>query len=144
MSQYRYWPGLLTGLSLLLLSTAVAQSVKTSGSDHGAERASALSHLDQGDAYYRKQQWQAMKTEDSTGLQIGLRLKDSFVIALAYYGLGKLSQETNKKEDAEKYFQQALTLRFEKEQSSYTAAVYNDIGYLYGLKGELDRCRHTA
>jgi len=141
MSQYRYWPGLLTGLSLLLLSTAVAQSVKTSGSDHGAERASALSHLDQGDAYYRKQQWQAMKTEDSTGLQIGLRLKDSFVIALAYYGLGKLSQETNKKEDAEKYFQQALTLRFEKEQSSYTAAVYNDIGYLYGLKGELDRQR---
>jgi len=141
MSQYRYWPGLLTGLSLLLVSTIVAQSVKTVRSDHGAERASALAHLDQGDGYYRHQQWQDMKREDSTGLQLGLQLKDSFVIALAYYGLGKWSQETNRKEDAEKYFQQALVLYFEKEQSSYTAAIYNAMGYLYGSNGELDRQR---
>ena len=150
MSQYRYWPGLLTGLFLLLLSTTVAQPVKTARSDRGAERLStvqdsirklALAHLDQGNVYYRHQQWQAMKTEDSMGLQMGLRQKDSFVIALAYYELGKWSQEINRKDDAEKYFQQALDIRFEKEQSSYTAAVYNDIGYLYGSKGELDRQR---
>lgn len=150
MSQYRYWPGLLTGLFLLILSTAMAQPVKTVRSDRGAEKLSslqdsmrkqALAHLDQGNIYYRHQQWQAMKTEDSTGLQMGLRQKDSFVIALSYYELGKWSQEINRKDDAEKYFQQALDIRFEKEQSSYTAAVYNDIGYLYGSKGELARQR---
>lgn len=128
----------------------MAQPVKTVRSDRGAEKLSslqdsmrkqALAHLDQGNIYYRHQQWQAMKTEDSTGLQMGLRQKDSFVIALSYYELGKWSQEINRKDDAEKYFQQALDIRFEKEQSSYTAAVYNDIGYLYGSKGELARQR---
>lgn len=188
MSQFRLLPGLLTGLTYLLLSTTTAQSVRTVRSHQGAEgiyaskdslrifslldeadkfkevsnldsaaslcrralqlsrdkkmlRGEAFADLALGDIRYRLSEWVAMKTYDSAGLQLGVRLKDSFLIALAYYGLGKWAQGVNRKEDAFAAFQRALALRFEKDQSSYTAGVYNDLGYLYGSKGELDTQR---
>src|SRR5882757_2086729 len=188
MSQYRLLPGFLTGISLLLLSTAVAQPIRTARSHHGAEgsynvrdsarvftlldeadkfkelskldsaaslcrqalqlsrdrkmlRGEAFSQLALGDVHYRRSEWRAMKTYDSAGLQLGVQLKDSFLIALAYYGLGQWAQGTSRKEDALAYFQQSLSVQFEKEQSSYTAGVYNDLGYLYGSKSEIDKQR---
>ncbi|MHA4809086.1 tetratricopeptide repeat-containing sensor histidine kinase [Flavitalea flava] len=189
MSQNRFLPGFLTGLSfLLLITTTFAQSVKAARAHHGTEgtyslrdsiiifsllgeadrwkefsrldsatilcqralklskekkmlRGEAYSYLALGDVQYRLSEWVTMKSQDSMGLQLGLQLKDSFLIALAYYGLGQWAQGINRKEDAFADFKQALAIRFEKDQSSYTAGVYNDLGYLYGNKGELDQQR---
>src|SRR5882762_6771159 len=127
MRQYRFLPGFLTGVSLLLLSATVAQPVRIIRSRHGAEgsfnardsaqvfslldkadqfkelskldsatslcmmalqlskakkmlRGEAFANLALGDIEYRMSGWRAMKTYDSMGLQLGIQLKDSFLI----------------------------------------------------------------
>ena len=73
------------------------------------------------------------------GLRIGAQLKDSFMMALACYQQGQYIMYKDQFEEAEKLFNKALALKFEKDQSSYTALVYNDIGYMFGLKNELEK-----
>jgi two-component system, NarL family, sensor histidine kinase UhpB len=72
------------------------------------------------------------------GLRIGAVLKDSFMMALACYQHGQHLMYNNQLEAAVKLFNRSLLLKFEKEQSSYTGLVYNDMGYLFGLKDELE------
>ncbi len=73
------------------------------------------------------------------GLKIGTQLKDSFLMALACYQHGQYLMYNNDYDSAEKLYNKALMLQFEKAQSSYTAVLYNDMGYLFGLKGELEK-----
>lgn len=73
------------------------------------------------------------------GLRIGTQLKDSFMMALACYQHGQYLMYEDQFEESEKLFNKALALKFEKDQSSYTALVYNDIGYMFGLKNELEK-----
>jgi signal transduction histidine kinase len=94
------------------------------------------------DIDHRHESWAAMKRWDSGGLQLGLLLRDTELIAQGYYGLGQWSIGTNKKEEALANLKRALSLYFEKEQSARTAGIYNDLGYVFGDKGELDSARH--
>ncbi|MEP7376564.1 MAG: tetratricopeptide repeat protein [Chitinophagaceae bacterium] len=71
--------------------------------------------------------------------KIGTQLKDSFMMALTAYQQGQQSMYNDQLEEAEKLFKQSLSLKFEKEQSAYTALVYNDMGYLFGQKDELEK-----
>jgi two-component system, NarL family, sensor histidine kinase UhpB len=73
------------------------------------------------------------------GLKIGTQLKDSFMMALACYQHGQHLMYEHQFEDAEKLFNRSLALQFGKVQSNYTALVYNDMGYLFGLKDELEK-----
>ena len=73
------------------------------------------------------------------GFRIGSQLKDSFMMALACYQQGQYIMHNDQLEEAEKLFSKALALKFEKDQSSYTALVYNDMGYLCGLKDEVEK-----
>jgi signal transduction histidine kinase/tetratricopeptide (TPR) repeat protein len=73
------------------------------------------------------------------GLEIGARLKDSFMMALACYQQGEYLMYKDQLEEAEKLFNRSLTLKFAKEQSNHTALVYNDLGYMYGLKDDLEK-----
>src|SRR5882672_4424946 len=149
MSQYCRRPGFLTGLSLLLLSTAIAQSVRTAGSHDGAKGRHNVQ--DSARIFTLINEADRLKEEHSKldsaallcrqALQLSLQTKDSFLIAMSWYELGQWALAANRKEDALTDFQQSLSLQFEKDQSSYTAGVYNDLGYLYGNKGELDKQR---
>ena len=51
------------------------------------------------------------------GLEIGARLKDSFMMALACYQQGEYLMYKDQLEEAEKLFNRSLTLKFAKEQS---------------------------
>jgi len=148
MSQCRCLPGLLTGLSLLLLSAVVAQSDRIAQRHHGTEgrynvqdpkRVSAL--LEEADRLKEVSNPDSAALLCRQALQVSLFLKDSSLIARSYYGLGQWAIAANRKEEALTYLQRSLSIRFEKEQSSNTARVYNDMGYLYGNKGELDKQR---
>jgi len=148
MNPYRLLPGLFTGLSLLLLSSAVAQSVRTARSPYGTDRpfyardsARVFALLDQAAKFKEGSNPDSAEGLYRQALQLGLQLKDSFLIALTDFQLGQWELATNRKEEALADFQKALSLRFEKDQSSYTAGVYNDLGYLYGRKGEIDKQR---
>ena len=73
------------------------------------------------------------------GLRIGTQLKDSFLMALACYQQGQYLMFDDQLDEAERLYRRSLALKFGTEQSSYTALVYNDMGYLYGQKGELEK-----
>jgi two-component system, NarL family, sensor histidine kinase UhpB len=73
------------------------------------------------------------------GFRIGAKLKDSFLMALACFQHGQYVMEEDRLDEAEQLFNKALFLHFGASQSSYTALVYNDMGYLLGKKGELEK-----
>jgi two-component system, NarL family, sensor histidine kinase UhpB len=72
-------------------------------------------------------------------LKTGARLKDSFMIALACYQQGEYLMYKDELGEAEKLFNKSLIVKFTKEQSNHTALVYNDLGYLYGLRDDLEK-----
>jgi signal transduction histidine kinase len=72
-------------------------------------------------------------------LKIGMQLKDSFMMALTCHQQGQFQMYNGQPEEAERSFYKSLALKFGKEQSVYTALVYNDLGYLCGLKDELEK-----
>jgi len=102
-------------------------------------RGEANAHTTLADIYYRRSESPKMGYHDSASLKIGLLLKDSFLIALSYYQLGQMLLDENKITEAQQLFNKALQLKFEKDQSSYTAVVYNDMGFAYGAKGEHEK-----
>jgi two-component system sensor histidine kinase UhpB len=102
-------------------------------------RGQAYAHLKVADIAYRKNETSSLLYHDSVALKIAIQLKDSFLLALANYQLGQYYLEDEKYEEAHRFFNKALAIRFSKDQSSYTAVVYNDIGYTYGAQGQLDK-----
>lgn len=102
-------------------------------------RAEALSHLQLSDLYYRKSLIPFMGAHDTAALKLGWQLKDTFVIALAYCRMGQYLMGTDRYKEAGNYFDKALQTKFEKDQSGQTAAVYNEIGLLQGLLGDLPK-----
>jgi signal transduction histidine kinase len=102
-------------------------------------RGQAYAHLKIADIAYRKTERASLLYHDSVALKIATQLKDSFLIALANYQFGQYYLEEEKYNVAHQYFKKALQSKFEKEQSSYTAVVYNDIGFVYGAEGQLEK-----
>ncbi len=102
-------------------------------------RGQAFAHLKLADIAYRKTETATLVYHDTTALKIAVQLKDSFLVSLANYQLGQYYLEDERYQDALQYFNKALSLKFEKDQSSYTAVTYNDIGYTYGAMGSLDK-----
>ncbi len=149
MSQYRCLPMVFAGLSLLLLSTAAAQSVRINRVHHGTEgvynahsdSSRIISMLEEADALKEIPRLDSAGALCRQALQLSLATKDSFLIAMSYYELGQWALAANRIEEALAHLQTSLNIRFEKEQSSYTAGVYNDLGYLYGGKGEMEKQR---
>lgn len=102
-------------------------------------RGQAYAHLKMADIASRKNETNSLVYHDSTALQIAIQLKDSFLLALAHYQLGQYYLEDEKYEEAHQFFNKALAIKFSKDRSSYTAVVFNDIGYTYGAQGQLDK-----
>ena len=102
-------------------------------------RGQAYAHLKIADIAYRRTGPESLFYHDSIALRIATQLKDSFLIALANYQLGQYYLEEEKYAEAHQFFNKSLNLKFNKEQSSYTAVIYNDIGYAYGAEGQLDK-----
>ncbi len=102
-------------------------------------RGQAYAHLKMADIAYRKNETIGLIYHDSTALRIAAQLKDSFLLALAHYQIGQYYLEDEKYEEAHRFFNKALALRFAKDQSSYTAVTFNDIGFTYGAQGHLDK-----
>ncbi|HSC39450.1 MAG TPA: tetratricopeptide repeat protein, partial [Chitinophagaceae bacterium] len=75
----------------------------------------------------------------SESMRIGTLLKDSVMLALTCYQRGEYLMYRDELDEAEKLFNRALALKFGKDTSSYTALVYNDMGYLAGLRDQLEK-----
>ena len=102
-------------------------------------RGEGFAQLKVADILFQQESQEDLKAYYAEGLRIGAQLKDSFMMALAYYQKGQYLMYDDKLEEAEKLFITSLALHFGKSNSDYTALVYNDMGYLYGLKDDLEK-----
>ena len=68
----------------------------------------AMAHLQLGDVYYRKSFIPPMGYHDTAALKLGMQLKDSFVIAQAYYRHGQYFMSLDRLKEAGLYFEKAL------------------------------------
>ena len=102
-------------------------------------RGEGFAKLKVADILFQKEQPVNINEYYEATFQIGAHLKDSFLMALSCYQHGQYIMYEGKFEEAEKLFNKALALKFEKAQSDYTALVYNDMGFLFGLQNELEQ-----
>lgn len=137
--------------SLLQDADRLTESSEFDGAMHAVEAALDLSRrkkIRSGEAYallkkadlmYRRSEMRELLRYDSAALRIALRLKDPFLTALAYYQVGVAYMSNGNAQGADANFRKALAAKFENDQSAYTAAVYNDMGFNYGNMGQVDK-----
>jgi two-component system sensor histidine kinase UhpB len=129
----------LTGQSLYDSAKKITTQALVLSSEKKFLRGEAASNLKIADLISRQGDNRRLGYYDSIALKLAMQIKDSFLVALAYYQLGVYFMNDHDYDQAMDLYNKSLFVRFEKDQSGYTATVYNDIGYLYGLKGELDK-----
>jgi len=78
---------------------------------------------------------QRVEDLNTEGWNAGLQLRDSFILALSSLQQAQYQRDMGRYEAAEKLFNQAMAIKFGKEQSMYTGITYNDRGHLYGIMG---------
>ena len=118
---------------------AYAQNALKSSKQKKFLRGEGFAQLKVADILFQQESPDDLKVYYSEGLRIGADLKDSFMMALASYQKGQYLMYEDKLEESETLFTTSLALHFGKFRSSYTALVYNDMGYLHGLKDELEK-----
>lgn len=75
----------------------------------------------------------------SQASKIAVQIKDSFLLALSFYQQGQFAMRNDRLDEAQQQFIKALNTQFDKTQNSYTAFVYNDIGYIHGMMDEYEQ-----
>ncbi|MEO8406189.1 MAG: tetratricopeptide repeat protein [Chitinophagaceae bacterium] len=76
---------------------------------------------------------------DSLVTPIALTLKDTTLIINAANRTGVYNMEIGNYKEAEQYYQRALSMRLEKEQSKKTAEVYSNLASVYLAVGDKDK-----
>lgn len=68
---------------------------------------------------------------------IGVQLNDSLICAISWMQMAQIRMYENSYDAAVPLFEKAIRFYFEKHPSKYAALAYNDLGYTWGMKGEL-------
>ncbi|MHA4739432.1 tetratricopeptide repeat-containing sensor histidine kinase [Dyadobacter sp. MSC1_007] len=76
---------------------------------------------------------------DLAGIRVATLIKDDFMHALGRLQLGQHYMFKHRYKESEVQYRSSLAIKFEKDQSDYTAIVYNDLGFLFRLKGEYEK-----
>lgn len=71
--------------------------------------------------------------------QAGMQMKDSIVIAISWLHRAQVMLYSDQLDSAILYFGKALTGPLEKARINYTALAWNDLGYTWGRKEEIDK-----
>ncbi len=107
----------------------------------------AYSLIKTADIFIEKGDYDSAKSLPAAVLKIGNKLKDSLVIAISFLHAAQLSMYTDKPDEALSYFEKALKIKLDKINSPYSGLAWNDMGYTYGDKGDLQKaaaCYMTA
>lgn len=68
---------------------------------------------------------------------LGSKIKDSLIISLSLLHKAQINLYSNKIPEAIKLFEECINSYFSKHPSTHAALAYNDLGYTYGLNGQL-------
>ncbi|RYY58025.1 MAG: tetratricopeptide repeat protein [Chitinophagaceae bacterium] len=107
------------------------------GSSRHLPRAIALAKFKIAAVYIKQDRSDSLMPLIEQGLVTARQLKDSFLLALGYYQKGQVLMYDSQLDQAEKYYHDALDFNFDKISSGHKGQVYNDLGYLYGQRGDL-------
>ena len=102
-------------------------------------RGEGFARLKEADITLRRSKTDKIDQYIDDALKIANQLKDSFMLALACYQHGQSFMYNEQHGEAEKLFHKALALHFDKNISSHTGLVYNDLGYMFGVQGEFEK-----
>ncbi|MDF2193731.1 tetratricopeptide repeat protein [Paraflavitalea sp. CAU 1676] len=123
------------------LDTAMryAQQALRLSRQHKMLRGEGFAKLKEADILVQQSSTAKVNSYIEEATRIATQLKDSFMLALATYQQGQSMMYQDQHPQAEKLYLKALSLYFEKHLSSYTGLVYNDMGYMFGIQGELEQ-----
>lgn len=76
--------------------------------------------------------------ETNLSHQIGQQLKDSLILAITLMQMAQTNMYGKKYDEAIPFFEKC-TQYFNNHPSRYAALAFNDLGFTYGVKGELDK-----
>ncbi|MEO5984553.1 MAG: histidine kinase [Ferruginibacter sp.] len=102
-------------------------------------RGEAFSIIKTADILIEKGDYVAAKDLPQATFKIGAKLKDSLIMAISYLHSAQLNMNTDKFDEALSFFDKALKLKLNKLRSAYSGLAWNDMGYTYGLKGDLQK-----
>jgi signal transduction histidine kinase len=102
-------------------------------------RGEGFARLKEADVLIQQSATANINTHIDDATRIATQLKDSFMLALATHQLGQSRMYHEEHTEAEKLYHKALALYFEKNVSTYTGLVYNDLGYMFGAQGEYEK-----
>ncbi len=102
-------------------------------------RAEALANLKIASVYVKQGRITQVEPLFAQALRTGATLRDSFLLALATYQRGQFLMYQGRHTMAEEHFHRSLDLHFNRLDSRHKGQVYNDLGYLFGQKGELEK-----
>ncbi|WP_315817649.1 hypothetical protein [Paraflavitalea speifideaquila] len=143
-------------IKIYQLLDAADEEAVTGSLDKALQHANAALQLSRtkkmlrGEGFARLKQADIIIQQSNTGkidqhiedaLKIANQLKDSFMLALAFYQHGQAFLFNGQYTEAEKLFHKSLAIHFEKNVSGYTGLVYNDMGYMFGILGEFENKR---
>ena len=98
----------------------------------------AFSIIERTDILMDKGELEAAAQQATASQAIGLQLKDSLIMAITFMQQGQVNMYGNKYDEAIPYFEKCVHF-FSDHPSRYAALAFNDFGYTYGVKGELDK-----
>jgi len=70
---------------------------------------------------------------------IGQQLKDSLIMAISWMQMAQIKMYGNNTDAAIPLFEKCVKFYFEQHPSKYAALAYNDFGYTWGVKGDLNK-----
>lgn len=105
------------------------RTLRTSRSK-GFKRGEGFAYNKLADIAYAKGDYPAMKLYDSLGMEIATKLGDVDMLAESYELHGLYEMDKGSDSRAERYFKEALRIKYEKEQSSGAARMYVNLGLL--------------
>ncbi|MBL7745480.1 MAG: tetratricopeptide repeat protein [Chitinophagaceae bacterium] len=70
---------------------------------------------------------------------IGSQLRDSLITAISWMQTGQIHMYNDKPDEAIPFLSKSLQYYLDRHPTRYTALAFNDLGYTWGLKGELSK-----
>ena len=98
-----------------------------------------LAKIKLAEIFFKKSENTLVEAYENAALKIGEQLHDDLIIAEAYKNKAVWATYISKHKEALDFFEKALAIKYEKEQSAETADIYNKIGFTYLSMGELEK-----
>jgi signal transduction histidine kinase len=105
---------------------------------HNYKKGLAFTIIERTDILMDKGDLEAAAQQAAGAHAIGVQLKDSLILAITFMQMAQVNMYGNKFDEAIPYFENSVHY-FNHHPSRYAALAFNDFGYTYGIKGELDK-----